>query len=148
MNCTVKIYHQQFTFAGKHCQCCAYMHRFLKKQIHKQSKERKKQRHSMKFKNSSMNRTPGPSLTSLLPLPSSHSLLSYLLIHILAKCRTWSLLQRNVHCSSRTSSRGMVGRGQLVDRRLVIVKAHTGEYSVTEHPTVKIDLVIKSEILY
>ncbi len=46
--------------------------------------------------------------------------------------------ENNVCCSSRTSSRKMVGRGQLVDRRLPLVKAHTGEYSVTEHPNIKI----------
>ncbi len=40
-----------------------------------------------------------------------------------------------------------VGYGWLIDH-LLPVKAHTGEYSVTEHPIVKIDLVIKSEILY
>ena len=41
---------------------------------------------------------------------SSYSLLYYLFIHGWAQCRTWKFLRRNVYCSSRTSSRGTVGR--------------------------------------
>ena len=52
-----------------------------------------------------------------------------------------------VHCSLRTSSRGTVDRVRLVDRRRKGSPWETHYISVMEHPIVKIDMVIKSEIL-